>query len=98
MGHRVLPAADAVWRAQTQRGVMNPDRAKQLAAEEPRARLCARRAGQAPTGPRHAGQVELYVLLEGTGRVRVDGELYTLEPLSALVVEPRTFRHLSTNT
>ena len=38
------------------------------------------------------------MVLEGTGRVRVDDELYTLEPLSALVVEPRTVRQLFNDT
>jgi len=38
------------------------------------------------------------VLLEGTGRARVDDEVLTLEPLSALHVEPRTVRQLFNDT
>jgi quercetin dioxygenase-like cupin family protein len=98
MGHRVLPAADAFWRPSNQMGVLNTDLAKQLAVEELGARLWRLKPGQASTRHRHARQVELYVLLEGSGRVRVDGELYTLEPLSALVVEPRTVRQLFNDT
>ncbi len=35
---------------------------------------------------------ELYLLLEGTGRLRVDGELLTLAPLDAVFVEPESVR------
>ena len=98
MGHRVLPAADAFWRPSNQMGVLNTDLAKQLEAVELGARLWRLKPGQASTRHRHPHQVELYVVLEGTGRVRVDDELYTLEPLSALVVEPRTVRQLFNDT
>jgi hypothetical protein len=36
-----------------------------------------------------AKQAELYMLLEGTGRVRIGEDVLTLEPLSALMIEPR---------
>ncbi|HEY7075713.1 MAG TPA: cupin domain-containing protein [Solirubrobacteraceae bacterium] len=98
MGHRVLPATDAFWRPSNQMGVLNTDLAKQLEIGELGARLWRLKPGQASTRHRHGRQVELYVLLEGTGRVRVDDELYTLEPLSALVVEPRTTRQVFNDT
>ena len=98
MGYRVLPAADAFWRPSNQMGVLNTDLAKQLEVGELGARLWRLKPGQASTRHRHPRQVELYVVLEGTGRVRVDDELYTLEPLSALVVEPRTVRQLFNDT
>lgn len=41
---------------------------------------------------------ELYVLLEGRGRVRVDGELLELDPLDALLVEPDSLRQLFNDT
>ena len=98
MGHRVLPAADAFWRPSNQMGVLNTDLGKQLEIGELGARLWRLKPGQASTRHRHPRQVELYVLLEGTGRVRVEDELYTLEPLSSLVVEPRTVRQLFNDT
>jgi uncharacterized cupin superfamily protein len=98
MGHRVLPAADAFWRPSNQMGVLNTDLGKQLEIGELGARLWRLKPGQASTRHRHPRQVELYVLLEGTGRVRVEDELYTLEPLSALAVEPRTVRQLFNDT
>ena len=52
--------------------------------------------GQASTRHRHRGEHELYVRLEGTGRIRVDGELLTLQPLTALWVEPEGIRQCPT--
>jgi uncharacterized cupin superfamily protein len=98
MGHRVLPAADAFWRPSNQMGVLNTDLGKQLEAGELGARLWRLKPGQASTRHRHPRQEELYVLLEGTGRMRVEDELYTLEPLSSLVVEARTVRQLFNDT
>jgi len=98
MGYRALPAADAFWRPSNQMQVLNTDLAKQLGAQELGARLWRLRPGQASTRHRHTRQTELYVVLEGTGRLRVDGDLLTLEPLSALLVEPRTVRQVFNDT
>lgn len=92
MAYRVLRAADAHWRPSNQMGVLNTDLARQLGAETLGARLWRLAPGQASTRHRHRGQAELYVLLEGTGRMRVDGDALTLEPLSAVLVEPETVR------
>jgi quercetin dioxygenase-like cupin family protein len=78
--------------------VENTDLAKQLEAETLGARLWRLRPGQASTRHRHEHEHELYVLLEGTGRVRVDDEVLTLEPLSALLVEPEHLRQLFNDT
>ncbi len=94
MAYRVLPAADAFWRPSNQMGVLNTDLAKQLGAATLGARLWRLTPGQASTRHRHADQDELYVLLEGRGRVRVDDDLLTLEPLSALYVEATTVRQV----
>jgi hypothetical protein len=40
----------------------------------------------------------LYVLVEGTGRIRVDGDLHTLTPLSAVLVDPDTIRQVFNDT
>jgi uncharacterized cupin superfamily protein len=91
-GYRVLPAADAHWRPSNLLGVLNTDLAKQLEAETLGARLWRLAPGQASTRHRHRATNELYVLLEGTGRLRVDDELLTLDPLSAVLVEPGVLR------
>jgi uncharacterized cupin superfamily protein len=98
MGYRVLPAGDAFWRPSNQLGVLNTDLAKQLEVGVMGARLWRLAPGQWSTRHRHAAETELYVLLEGTGRVRIEDDLLTLEPLSAFVVEPRTIRQVFNDT
>ena len=98
MAYRVLPAADAFWRPSNQMGVLNTDLAKQLGAATLGARLWRLAPGQASTRHRHVRQDELYVLLEGRGRVRVEAELLTLDPLSALYVEADTARQVFNDT
>ena len=98
MPHQLLRAADAFWRPSNQMGIENTDLAKQLGAETLGARLWRLRPGQASTQHRHFETHELYVVLEGIGRVRVDGEVLTLDPLSALLVEPEHVRQLFNDT
>jgi quercetin dioxygenase-like cupin family protein len=98
MAYRVLSARDAFWRPSNQMKVENTDLAGQLESETLGARLWRLRRGQASTRHRHHEQHELYVLLQGTGRVRVDDEVLTLEPLSALLVEPEHVRQLFNDT
>jgi uncharacterized cupin superfamily protein len=78
--------------------VENTDIAKQLEAETLGARLWRIRPGQASTRHRHFEQHELYILLEGVGRLRVDDELLTLDPLSAVLVEPEHGRQFFNDT
>jgi quercetin dioxygenase-like cupin family protein len=74
--------------------VENTDLAKQLEAKTLGARLWRLHPGQASTKHRHPTQHELYVLVEGPGRIRVDDELVTLNPLSAVLVEPEHVRQV----
>ena len=73
-------------------GVENTDLAKQLGAETLGARLWRLAPGQASTRHRHRETNELYVLLEGTGRMRIDDEVLTLAPLDSVHVTPRSIR------
>jgi quercetin dioxygenase-like cupin family protein len=98
MGYTILTAADAHWRPSNQMGVQNTDLAKQLGATTLGARLWRLAPGQASTRHRHRTQHELYVLLEGTGRVRVGSDLLTLTPLSSLLVEPGEVRQVFNDT
>jgi len=77
MAYRVLGSGDAFWRPSNQMKVENTDLAKQLEAETLGARLWRLAPGQASTWHRHFQTHELYVLLEGEGRVRVDDEVLT---------------------
>ena len=73
-------------------GVLNTDLAKQLEADTLGARLWRIEPGQASTRHRHFETAEIYLLLEGTGRLRVDGDLLTLNPMDAVLVEPESVR------
>ena len=83
MSYRVLHSGDVFWRPSNQMRVENTDLARQLEAQTLGARLWRLHPGEASTKHRHFEMHELYVLLEGQGRMRVDDELITLEPLSA---------------
>jgi len=98
LAFRILRSRDAFWRPSNQMGVENTDLAKQLKAQTLGARLWRLHPGQASTKHRHFDQHELYVLLEGEGRMRIDDELITLEPLSAVLVEPEHVRQLFNDT
>lgn len=98
MSYRMLRAEEAFWRLSNQMGVMNTDLAKQLKASPLGARLWRLRPGQASTRHRHRVTTELYVLLEGTGRIRVGPDLHTLGPLSSLLLEPGEIRQLFNDT
>jgi uncharacterized cupin superfamily protein len=98
MAYRLLAAGDAFWRPSNQMKVENTDLAKQLEAKTLGARLWRLHPGEASTRHRHFEMHELYVLLEGEGRVRVDDELLTLRPFDALLVEPEHVRQLFNDT
>ena len=98
MAYRVLNSRDAFWRPSNQMKVENTDLAKQLEARTLGARIWRLHPGQASTKHRHPETHELYVVIEGTGRMRVDDELFTLEPLSAVLVEPEHTRQVFNDT
>ncbi|MGA8744992.1 MAG: cupin domain-containing protein [Solirubrobacterales bacterium] len=98
MTYRTLAATAAHWRPSNQMGVDNTDVGNQLGAQSLGARLWRLRPGQASTRHRHFSQEELYVLLEGTGRIRVDGDLLELAPLDAVLVEAESIRQIFNDT
>lgn len=92
MSYRVLHASESHWRPSNQMGVLNTDLARQLGSDTLGARLWRIAPGQASTRHRHRETAELYVVLEGIGRIRVGEDLLTLSPLSAVLIEPSTVR------
>jgi uncharacterized cupin superfamily protein len=98
MGYRLLRAADSFWRPSNQMKVENTDLGKQLEATQLGARLWRLAPGQASTKHRHLEQEELYVLLAGEGRMRVDDELLTLAPLDSVLAGPESPRQLFNDT
>ena len=98
MGYRVLPADQAHWRPSNQMRVQNTNLAAQLESRSLGARLWRLDPGQASTRHRHRDEEEIYLLLEGTGRMRVDDDLLTLHPLDTVLVEPESLRQLFNDT
>jgi quercetin dioxygenase-like cupin family protein len=98
MGYRILHADQAFWRPSNQMGVLNTDLAKQLEAATLGARLWRLHPGQASTRHRHRRTEELYVVLEGRGRIRIGDDLHTLEPLGSVLVEPDEIRQVFNDT
>ncbi len=99
MPARVLHAADAHWRPSNQMGVLNSDLGRQLDGAPLAARFWLLEPGQASTRHRHVAQTELYVVLEGTGRMRIDDdEPLTLAPRSCVLVDPDTVRQVFNDT
>ncbi|HEV2791755.1 MAG TPA: cupin domain-containing protein [Solirubrobacterales bacterium] len=78
--------------------VLNTNLGGQLEAKSLGARMWRLKPGQASTKHRHFTQEELYVLLEGEGRVRVGDEVLRLAPMDTLLVEPDTVRQLFNDT
>jgi mannose-6-phosphate isomerase-like protein (cupin superfamily) len=95
---KVLRSKDAFWRPSNQMQVQNTDLGVQLEADAIRARFWRLRPGEASTKHRHQTQEELYVVLEGTGRMRVGDELLTLEPHSSVIVSPEETRQIFNDT
>jgi uncharacterized cupin superfamily protein len=79
-------------------GVENTDLAKQLGATTLGARLWRLHPGEASTKHRHFNEHELYLVVEGEGRMRIDDELLTLDRLSAVLVEPQHVRQIYNDT
>jgi uncharacterized cupin superfamily protein len=98
VSYKALPAADAFWRPSNQMGVLNTDLGRQLGADTLGARFWRLRPGQASTKHRHYKTVELYVVIEGTGRIRVDDHLLELPRMSSLLVQPDSLRQVFNDT
>jgi quercetin dioxygenase-like cupin family protein len=98
MAYRVLDSGDAFWRPSNLMKVANTNLATQLEATSIGARLWRLQPGQASTWHKHLEEQEIYVLLEGEGRIRVEDEVFTLPPLSAVLVDPEHMRQIFNDT
>jgi len=94
MSYSVLPAGEAFWRPSNQMQVLNTDLAKQLGIPGFGARFWRLRPGEASTKHRHRLTAELYVVLDGEGRMRIGDDSLVLPRLSAVYVEPEEVRQL----
>lgn len=91
-GFRLLKSGDQFWRRSNMMGVLNTDLGRQLEAGKLGSRLWRIEPGQASTRHRHKTTEELYVLLEGKGKLRVGDDLLVLDPMDTVLVDPETVR------
>lgn len=98
MSYSVLPAGEAFWRPSNQMGVLNTDLGKQLGATDLGARFWRLKPGQASTKHRHVATTELYVVIEGEGRMRIGEDSLVLPRLSAVLVPPEEVRQVFNDT
>jgi len=94
----LLKSEDSFWRESNQMGVLNTDVAKQLGAKTLGARFWRLKPGQASTRHRHREAAELYLLLEGLGKIRIDGQLVEMQRMDTLLVEPAANRQIFNDT
>lgn len=97
-GYTLLLPDDAFWRPSNMMKIPNTDLARQLGSEKVGARLWRLPPFSANTWHRHPVQDELYFVLEGTGRIRVDGETLTVPRYGALLVRPSCLRQVFNDT
>jgi uncharacterized cupin superfamily protein len=94
VSYSVLAAGEAFWRPSNMLQTMNTDLAKQLGASTLGARLWRLRPGEFSTRHRHRETHELYLVLEGEGRMRIGAESLVLPRLSAVLVSPDELRQI----
>ncbi len=98
MAYRVIRPDDAAWRESNQMKVDNANVGAQLEASALGARFWRLRPGQTSTKHRHRREHELYLVVEGTGRMRVDDQVLTLPPMSVVYCEPDSVRQVFNDT
>jgi len=96
--YTVLLPQDARWRESNLMKIPNTNLADQLGAEKLGARLWRLPPFSANTWHRHVEQDELYFVLEGTGRMRVDGETVTVPKHGVVLVRPPCLRQVFNDT
>jgi uncharacterized cupin superfamily protein len=92
--YKVLPPTETHWRESKMMKIPNADLADQLGSEKLGARLWRLPPFSANTWHRHVDQDELYFVLEGTGRMRVDGDTLTIPRYGAVLVGPSSLRQV----
>ena len=98
MAYRLIRSNEQAWRATNPLAVVNTNLTAALGVESPTIRIWRVAPGQAMPRHRHRHQVEIYVVLEGVGRLRVGDDVLTLDPLSAVRVDPADLRQVFNDT
>ena len=98
MAFQVLRADELDWRVTNPPGVANTNLNGGFGFFGFTARARRLDPGQAMPRHRHRIHTELYVVLEGRGRLRVEGTLLELARLSAVLVDPDSLRQVFNDT
>lgn len=94
----VIQLADLAWRPSNMMKVPNADYLERTGTEKMGARLWRLPPHSANTLHKHIRAEEFYFVLSGTGRIRVDGQSYTIAPHGGIWVKPEGLRQIFNDT
>jgi quercetin dioxygenase-like cupin family protein len=96
--HTVIQPSDLHWRESNLMKIPNADFLERTGTENLGARLWKLPPKSANTLHRHISTEEFYFVLKGTGRIRVDGEVVTIEESGGIHVMPDQLRQVFNDT
>lgn len=97
-GYRLIQPEDLLWRPSNVMKIPNADYLERTGSENLAARLWRLPPKSASTLHKHIRQEEFYIVLQGTGRMRVGNESLTVETLGAVLVGPDQLRQVFNDT
>ena len=97
-GYRLIRPEDLFWRPSNLMKIPNADFLERTGTENLAARLWRMPPKSANTLHKHVRQEEFYIVLEGTGRIRVAEETLTVPKYGAVLVGPDQLRQVFNDT
>ena len=97
-GYRVIRPEDLSWRPSNKMKIPNADYLERTGSEIRGARLWRLPPGSANTLHRHPLMEEFYLVLEGTGRMRIGSDTVTIPKYGGVLVGPATLRQTFNDT
>lgn len=97
-GHHVIAPSDLGWRPSNLMKIPNADFLERTGSENLGARLWRFPPMSANTLHKHVRSEEFYFVLEGTGRMRVDGQTLTIPKHGGVWVGPESLRQVFNDT
>jgi uncharacterized cupin superfamily protein len=97
--YSIVRSADAFWAPAGPMQLTSADLGEQLGASKASARLWRLQPQQAGPNYIRSSEEEVYMLLAGEGKLRVDGEVVTVgQPLDGVLVQPGAARQIFNDT
>lgn len=97
-GYHLITPDDLHWRPSNLMKIPNADFLERTGSEKMGARLWRMPPMSANTLHKHIRSEEFYFVLEGTGRIRVDGETLTVPKHGGVHVRPEALRQVFNDT